>query len=81
VADTLGWIYYKKGLFQNALPLLEASVRGRSNSPEAHYHLGAAYYRLGDSTRAKEELRTALKLGQDFAGVDDARLILKGLGD
>jgi len=81
VADTLGWLYYKKGLVKQAFPLLEESGQGLTTDPVVHYHLGLAYDRLGRSEMAKRELHKALDLKQEFEGIDDARRTLARLGD
>ena len=81
VADTLGWVYYKKGLVKQALPLLEESAQALTKAPIVHYHLGAAYYRSGNSEMAKRELHSALAPKQEFEGIDDARSTLARLGD
>src|SRR5262249_8163193 len=48
VADTLGWIYYRKNLATTAIPYLEASVRKDPSDPASHYHLGMAYVETGN---------------------------------
>jgi tetratricopeptide (TPR) repeat protein len=60
VEDTLGWIYYKQGKYDAALPYLEKSLIALDR-PVAHYHLAGALLKAGDSTRAKTEYELALK--------------------
>src|SRR5262249_9495995 len=43
INDTLGWIYYKKGLYSLAVPALLESTSKEPQNPVYHYHLGAAY--------------------------------------
>jgi len=81
VNDTLGFIYYKKDLASLAVPLLQASVEKDSSNPEYHYHLGLAYGKNGDKSKAAESLRRALSLKSDFAGAQDARTTLASLND
>jgi hypothetical protein len=48
-------------------------------NPVYQYHLGLAYSRTEDPTRAREFLEAALRLKPDFAGAADARTILSTL--
>ena len=66
--DTLGWIYYKKGLAALAVPPFERSVKLDPRNPVFHYHLGLAYLKAGDSTRARVALQEALTLAPNFTG-------------
>lgn len=75
--DTLGWIYYRKGLFELAIPEFRESARLDPQGAVYHYHLGLAYWRAGKAAEAKQTLERALKAGTDFPGVEDARRILK----
>ncbi|MDZ7379307.1 MAG: tetratricopeptide repeat protein, partial [candidate division KSB1 bacterium] len=79
VADTLGWIYYKKQEYPKAISLLKESVARRTNDPVIRYHLGMAYYKNGDTGLAKVELQQALHLRPDFPGAQEARAILAAL--
>ena len=88
--DTLGWVYYKKGLYaaaieqlQKAVKVDEAAARANNSSPSAtyHYHLGMALIAKGDKQGARRELEAALKLGEKapFADADEARKVLPTL--
>jgi tetratricopeptide (TPR) repeat protein len=63
VADTLGWVYLKKGLTGSALQIFQNNVRKDPKNPTYRYHLGAALLASGDKIRAKEELQKALQSG------------------
>jgi tetratricopeptide (TPR) repeat protein len=60
IADTLGWIYLKKNLPDNALELFKNNVSKVPTNPTYRYHLAMALYQKGDKARAKQELQTAL---------------------
>lgn len=60
VADTLGWIYLKKGLTSSALQVFEKLVRRDPKNATYHYHYGVTLLATGNKTRARDELRTAL---------------------
>jgi tetratricopeptide (TPR) repeat protein len=88
--DTLGWIYYKKGLhgaaveqLQNAVAVDEAAARLGKVSPSATYrfHLGMALKAKGDKQAARRELEAALKLGENspFPDAEEARKALATL--
>jgi tetratricopeptide (TPR) repeat protein len=79
VNDTLGWVYYKKGLASLAVAPLESSVRNAPRNPVYRYHLGLAYARQGLLERARASLREALALEPVFDGSDDASAVLARL--
>jgi tetratricopeptide (TPR) repeat protein len=83
VADTLGWIMYKKGIPSAAIALFRESIDGY---PEGHplrgtvrYHLAAAYEKNGERDRAVNELKRALDEVATFAERSEAEKLLKEL--
>jgi len=83
VADTLGWVMYKKGIPSAAIALFRESIDGY---PEGHplrgtvrYHLAAAYEKNGERDRAVQELKRALDETSTFAERDAAEKLLKEL--
>ena len=81
VNDTLGWTYYKKGLFDQAIRALTESIAKAPTDPDGHYHLGLAYVKLGDFDKARLHLRETLKLKPDFAEAADVRKALADMGN
>jgi tetratricopeptide (TPR) repeat protein len=88
--DTLGWVYYKKGLYgpaveqlKKAVTLDERNAKISNATPAANYqyHLGMALKARGDKDAAKHALEQALRLGEKapFAELDDARNALATL--
>lgn len=88
--DTLGWVYYKKGLndvaveqLRKAVSLDEATAtRAKvSPSPTYRYHLGMALKAKGDAEGAKREIGVALRLADKvpFPYADEARKALATL--
>jgi len=75
VDDTIGWVYYKKGLPSLAVRPLEDSLRKLPDTAEVLYHLGMTYAKLGDKAKARDALGRALKLNPGMGG-DDARQAL-----
>jgi tetratricopeptide (TPR) repeat protein len=79
VADTLGWILYRRGVYSAAVgPLREAATQMPEN-PEVRFHLGMAYLRNGEAEKARDELRSALDLGA-FPSAGEARRALAEIG-
>ncbi len=83
VADTLGWVMYKKGIPSAAIALFRESIDGY---PEGHplrgtvrYHLASAYEKNGERDRAVQELKRALDEDSSFAERDAAEKLLKEL--
>lgn len=89
--DTLGWVYYKKGLhdaaaeqFRKALSLLAAR---QGDSSLYRYHLGLALIGKGDRSAARRELQIALRVAETEAQreqrpgahIEDARRTLESL--
>jgi tetratricopeptide (TPR) repeat protein len=79
VMDTLGWVYYKKGLYDNAIGEFTDCLDKIPDNPTVIYHLGMAYYKKGDLENARVELKKALALDQNFTGASEAKRILAEL--
>jgi tetratricopeptide (TPR) repeat protein len=79
VMDTVGWVHYKKGQAELAVPQFRASVQKDPQNPVYHYHLGLAYAKAGDEAKARLALQEALRLSPSFQGADEARRTLASL--
>jgi tetratricopeptide (TPR) repeat protein len=64
VSDTLGWIYYKSGLYGSAIPVLQEAVREEPQNGDYRLHLAASLLGSGKKREAQSELQAALKLDQ-----------------
>jgi tetratricopeptide (TPR) repeat protein len=71
VADTLGWIYYQKGVyplaisdFQEALKLQEKNRT--PDNPDIHFHLGMAYERSLQPALARQQFEHVLKVFPNY---------------
>jgi tetratricopeptide (TPR) repeat protein len=62
VADSVGWIYYLKGLPASALPPLQNATKIESDDASSQYHLGVVQARLGNKAEALTHLRLAQQL-------------------
>ncbi|MDQ1389371.1 MAG: hypothetical protein QOF56_2825 [Acidobacteriaceae bacterium] len=63
VNDTLGWIYFKQGLYRSAVPVLEFAVAKNPGVAKFQFHLGMAYLATGQPAQAHIRLQTALQSG------------------
>jgi tetratricopeptide (TPR) repeat protein len=61
VADTLGWIYLKKNMSDNAMDIFQGLVVKKPENSTYRYHLGMALAQKGDKPRALKELEQALR--------------------
>jgi tetratricopeptide (TPR) repeat protein len=76
VNDTLGWIYLKKDLTNQAIASFQQAVQGSPARADYKYHLGMAYAKAGHRVKAAEEFDGAIKLRPDFKEAADARRAL-----
>ena len=74
--DTLGWVYYRKGLYDSAIAEFKASLAKAPDNPTVAYHLGLAYYKKDEPDKARVELQRALDLSGSFDGAGEARKLL-----
>ena len=75
IADTLGWIYVKKGSYEAAVQSLRDSVAKEPNNASYLYHLGTAYYKLGRPSEARRELEAAVKVPNSGNASDAKRML------
>ena len=77
--DTLGWLYYKTGRYDDALVLFrEALELDTENAQTYLYHLGATLYKLGRISEARDALLKATQPGYDFDEYEQAAALLDG---
>ncbi|MBI3473171.1 MAG: tetratricopeptide repeat protein [Candidatus Solibacter usitatus] len=86
VEGTLGWIFYRKGLYPLARTHLEVAVkRDRSasdrwsveNAALRKYHLAMTYAKLHESKRAAQMLEAAMKINATLPEAKAASQVLK----
>lgn len=61
IADTLGWIYIRKNLSEEAIRIYKDVVVQQPDEPAFHLHYGMALLQKGDKASAKRELDLAMK--------------------
>ena len=93
-ADTLGWVYYRKGLYRDAVEQLQRAVsiaaKGGGDNSLYRWHLGAALAQGGDRAAARRELQKCQELyaveqqrtdkPPTPTPIDDVRRTLESLG-
>ena len=65
IIDSLGWAYFRRGDFVNAIKYLEQAVLLQPGEATINDHLGDAYWRFGRKLEAKFEWQHALSLKPD----------------
>jgi cellulose synthase operon protein C len=78
IADTLGWAFYQKGIYQSAISMFQEAIKlgAKYKEPESatyHYHLGLAYARAAQPTLAKQHLERVLKINPHYSDADDVK--------
>ncbi|ADG81885.1 tetratricopeptide repeat protein [Thermincola potens] len=61
----LGWRYYRKGDYQQAVKNLEEAVRINDSNPAAHFNLALSYKEIGLLEKAEEEFNKVLQISPD----------------
>ena len=80
VRDTLGWVYYKKGLLPLAITTLRGSLVLDPRNATASYHLALAYEKTGDRTAERRMLEQYLTLDPASERRNDVKRRLGVLG-
>jgi tetratricopeptide (TPR) repeat protein len=73
VQDTLGWVLYRQGKYQEAAELLGQSASKSPGKGEIQFHLGMANYMMGQLDEARAALEKAVSVAGDFPGKDEAK--------
>jgi len=77
IIDTLGWAYYHKGDYNQAIPLLKISHKALPEHPTIDYHLGMALHGAGLIDEARARFVSALSGQKDFPGRDEASRLIE----
>jgi len=81
INDTLGWLYYKKGMWSQAVLFLQEANKHGAPTSGTQYRLGLSYMKAGDKKNARASFEQALKLKpqpQEEEGLKQALAALKG---
>ena len=77
VMDTLGYIYYLKRSYLNAIAEFQDSLARDPSNAVINYHMALAQYKANDKAKAKDYFEKSLQLDPNFKGADDARKLSK----
>lgn len=80
IQDTLGWIYIKKNLSEEAVRVFQGLVVKEPKNAIFHYHYGMALQEKGDKVAARKELQIALENRPSKAQEQQIRDLLQKLG-
>ena len=75
-ADTLGWAYYRQGVYTSAIDTLQEAVNANPQNPTFHYHLGMAYERANNPGMAKKQLEYTLRISPNYAQAEEIKKLL-----
>jgi tetratricopeptide (TPR) repeat protein len=81
IVDSMGWVLYRLGKYEEAVKHLERAVQLRPQDPVINDHLGDAYWRVGRKHEARFQWNRAIsfKPEEDEKAKIEAKLV-KGMG-
>lgn len=65
IVDSLGWVLYRIGEYEKAVPHLERAVELQPSDPVINDHLGDAYWKVGRNREARFQWKRAKSLDPD----------------
>ena len=65
ITDSLGWVYYRMGRYEDAVPYLELAVELMPYDPIINDHLGDAYWKVGRKLEAEFQWTRAKNHSED----------------
>ena len=80
IADTVGWVYVKKGLNDSAIQIFTGLVRKYPDEASFRYHLGVALLQKGEASEAKSEFLISLSKNPPKDMAEKIKQILSKLG-
>ena len=80
IADTLGWVYVKKGLNDSAIQIFNGLVKKYPNEAAIRYHLGVALLQKGEAGEARSEFVIGLSKNPPKDMADKIKQILSKIG-
>ncbi len=79
ITDTLGWIVFKSGNVDKALPLLRQAVEQSPGDAEVQFHLASALAAAGENVEAAAIVQELLESGQSFPSRAEAERLAESL--
>lgn len=79
IQDTYGWLLVQNGRLESGLIALEQAAKKAPEIYDIRYHLAVALAKVGEKSRAKQELKSILEPDKPFSERDNAVALLKEL--
>lgn len=79
IADTLGWVYFHKKMYGQAVGLLKEAIEQLPEQSLTHYHYGMAQFRNNNLTEAKKSFTKFLVLSPRDERASEVRDLLSTL--
>jgi tetratricopeptide (TPR) repeat protein len=80
IADTLAWVYVKKGLNDSAIQIISSLVKKYPDEPALRYHLGVALLQKGEPGQARAEFVIGLSKNPPKDMAEKIKQILSTIG-
>jgi tetratricopeptide (TPR) repeat protein len=78
-ADTLGWAFYHKHVYDSAISLFKEAVKKQPGNALFNLHLGLAYAKSGQAASGHQQLERVMKINPNLPGIDELRRALEQL--
>ena len=78
IDDTLGWVFYLRGVYNTAVAHLRSAAEGLPKNPVVQYHLAMAHAKSGDPDAGQRVYEEALKIDSSVPEAEEARKVLAG---
>ena len=79
IIDTMGWVYFKLGRYDESLQTLRNAYAMDSSNPTIRYHLANTLFKLNRKNEAKRELRFAIDNAENERWQTEAKELLAAL--
>ncbi|MDA8621873.1 PEP-CTERM system TPR-repeat protein PrsT [Psychrosphaera sp.] len=79
IVDTLGWVYFKLGRYDESLQTLRNAYAMDSSNPTIRYHLANTLFKLNRKSEAKRELKFAIENAENERWQTQAQELLATL--
>ena len=77
IADTLGWVHYKRGSFPLAITQFKQALENRPEDATIRYHLALAQYGNGEKAEAIALMEKVVVGDESFKERDEAKVLLQ----
>ena len=74
IIDSLGWVYYQKGMYEKAVEYIEKAARLIPDDPIVLEHLGDVYEKLGEPQKALDFYQQALEKKSENAAALESKI-------